>query len=107
MAQKVVSFFKSMLKSIFFDDQRKYFSRTALMNFVFFFLAVTTWVVMIIILVYSFIREGKIDSTFAGIISGFATAITGGGFLQYSYGKVIRNNTSNGSISETPPEVSR
>ena len=100
MSQKISLFFKSILKSIFFDDQRKYFSRTSMMNFVFFFFAIITWIILLSVFIIHFKESRKLDSVFAGIITAYAAGITGGGFLQYSYNKIIRNKNNSNSMDE-------
>jgi len=81
MVKKILNFFQILLKSMFFDEQRKIFSRTAFMNFIFFLLTVVTWIILLIILVLNYQKEDKIDSVYVGVITGYATFITGGGFL--------------------------
>lgn len=74
-------------KTLFYDEERKQLSRTAMMNFIFFILACATWIVALI----AFAREWKINVAYATAFFTFVAGLTGGGFLQYSFGKKIKN----------------
>ena len=77
--------FKRLVKTFFYNTERTQLSRTALMSFVFFLMAVTTWVVGIILPIYT---KGKVK--IPDNILTYIVALTTSGFLQYSYGKGIK-----------------
>lgn len=71
-------------KTLFFDESRKQLSRTALMNFVFFVMAITLFVVGII---GTFANP---EFTIPNELYVYVSGLTGGSFLQYSYGKFLQ-----------------
>lgn len=84
MNEKECPWYKKLYKTLFYDTQRKFLSRTALMNFIFFMMAVSLFVVAIV----AYIVWGK---TIPSNIFVFVGGLTGGGFLQYSFGKKLAN----------------
>jgi len=72
-----------LFKTLLYDEAKEQLSRTALMNFVFFMLAVGLAILSIVL---PFVSTVAIPETVYIYISG----LTGGSFLQYSYGKKIR-----------------
>ena len=84
-------------ESWFYDTSREEFSRTATMNALFFFLAVITWVGFGVLVFYLLLYEKQVSVPLLATFLGFVTTITGGGFLQYSWGKKeqrLRENSS-------------
>lgn len=79
--------YRKLSKTLFYDVDRKQLSRTALMNFVFFSMAVILFIVQLVAYI-----GWKI--TLPTVIFGFVGGLTGGGFLQYSFGKTIPNGKS-------------
>lgn len=84
---KVVSNF---VKSMFYDENRTFLSRTAMMNFVFFILTVMTILASVTLLILAVVFEWEVKAvSFITAFYTFLGAITGGGFLQYSYTKKL------------------
>lgn len=102
---KVVSNFA---KTFFYDEERVYLSRTALMSFVFFLLTVITILSSIVLLILSVVFEWDVKATsFITAFYVFMGGITGGGFLQYSYTKKLNagRESCRNSTPQTPQDA--
>jgi len=92
------------VKSFFYDENREYLSRTALMNFIFFCLAALTIITSLILLIIVVINEWDVPAvTFITAFYGFLGTMVGGGFLQYSFTKKL--NTTKSSNGKTDQSV--
>lgn len=79
--------FKRLSKALFYDEDRKKLSRTALMNFIYFTLSVTITIAGVLFVI---IPEKPV--LIPNELYLFIGTLCGSGFLQYSFGKKIANN---------------
>ena len=68
-------------KALFYDQERKRLSRTALMSFVFFALAVITTITGLVL--------GVMGKEIPNNFLVFVSSLVGGSFLNYSFGKTL------------------
>jgi hypothetical protein len=82
--------------AFFYDENHTTLSRTAIMNVIFFICAIAT---LIIGIVAKMVMNIELPATIYGYIGG----LCGGGFLQYSYSKVL--NIKKQQITTQQPGV--
>jgi len=76
--------YKRLIKTLIYNEERTHLSRTALMNFSFFLLVIVTWCVGMCLVLW------KPTVEIPNSLLIFISSITGGGFLQYSFNKVVK-----------------
>ena len=81
--------FKKIFKALFYTDDRKHFSRKALMNNSAFTLAILTGITMTALLVVDYIVNKKINVPFSGVVSAYWGVKVLGMAFQYTYGKKL------------------
>lgn len=76
---KKENIFKRFVKTFFYDEKRQFLSRTAMMNFCFFILAIITCITGLVC--------GIIGKQLPSNYYTFVGGLVGGGFLQYGFTK--------------------
>jgi len=95
MAKKKCRWYNKLIKAFFYDERREFLSRTAMMNFMFFFFTILTWGTFLPLIIWCIINQVDVKSVvLVSTFFGFITTITGGGFLQYSYSKKLGHKGS-------------
>ena len=89
--------YKKLFKTLFYDaETRTLLSRPALMNFIFFIMAVSLFVVGVILAF-----KGK---AVPPALYGYVGGLTGGGFLQYTFGKKLNRDLPPKSVNHKKKE---